>query len=116
MASSKGSHHPLTTEEETMRLRTGWIAMGLLAVSCALVPGAVAGSEDKAAKGEAKININEASKAQLMKLAGVGASTAERILAFRQAHGLFRRVQDLEKVEGVGKGVLEKNQGRLTVK
>ena len=99
-----------------MRLRTGWIAMGLLAVSCALVPGAVAGSEDKAAKGEAKININEASKAQLMKLAGVGASTAERILAFRQAHGLFRRVQDLEKVEGVGKGVLEKNQGRLTVK
>ena len=99
-----------------MRMRTGWIAMGLLAVSCALVPGAVADSEDKAAKGEAKININEASKAQLMKLAGVGASTAERILAFRQAHGLFRRVQDLEKVEGVGKGVLEKNQGRLTVK
>ena len=99
-----------------MRTRTGWIAMGLLAVSCALVPGAAAGAEDKAAKGEAKININEASKAQLMKLAGVGASTAERILAFRQAHGLFKRVQDLEKVEGVGKGVLEKNQGRLTVK
>ena len=51
-----------------------------------------------------------------MKLAGVGAGTADRIIAFRQAHGLFKRVQDLEKVEGVGKGVLEKNQGRLTVK
>lgn len=99
-----------------MTMRTGWIAMVLLAVSCALVPGVFAGSEDKAAKGEAKVNINEASKAQLMRLAGVGAGTAERIIAFRQAHGLFKRVQDLEKVEGVGKGILEKNQGRLSVK
>ncbi|MBI2528897.1 MAG: helix-hairpin-helix domain-containing protein [Candidatus Rokubacteria bacterium] len=99
-----------------MTLRTGWIAMVLLAVSCALVPGVVAGPEDKAGRGEAKVNINEASKAQLMKLAGVGAGVAERIIAFRQAHGPFKRVQDLGKVEGVGRGVLEKNQGRLSVK
>ncbi len=52
----------------------------------------------------------------LMKLSGVGPGTADRIISYRQAHGPFRRAQDLEKVEGVGKGVLEKNEGRIAVK
>jgi len=51
-----------------------------------------------------------------MKLIGVGAGTADRIIAYREAHGPFKRAQDLQKVEGVGKGVLEKNLDRLTVK
>ena len=38
--------------------------------------------------------------------------TADRIIEYRQAHGPFRRVQDLEKVEGVGKGVIERNEFR----
>ena len=75
-----------------------------------------AGAEDKPAKAEGKVNINEASRAQLMKLSGVGPGTADRIISYRQAHGPFRRTQDLEKVEGVGKGVLEKNEGRIAVK
>lgn len=99
-----------------MRMRKGWIAMVVLAVACATATGALAGQEGKPARGEAKVNINEASKAQLMKLAGVGPGMAERIIAFREAHGPFRRVQDLDKVEGVGKGVLQKNEGRLSVK
>jgi competence protein ComEA len=51
-----------------------------------------------------------------MKLSGVGPGTADRIIEYRQAHGPFRRVQDLEKVEGVGKGVIERNEGRMAVK
>ncbi len=99
-----------------MRRRTGWIAMVGLAVACATAPPALAGSDGKPARSEARVNINEASKAQLMKLAGVGPGMAERIIAFREAHGPFKRVQDLEKVDGVGKGVLQKNEGRLSVK
>ena len=95
----------------------GWtigIAM-VTALALCLVAGG-AGAEDKPAKAEGKININEASRAQLMKLSGVGPGTADRIISYRQAHGPFRRTQDLEKVEGVGKGVLEKNEGRIAVK
>jgi competence protein ComEA len=116
--------NPLTTEEEIMR-RT-WIGAVLaLAFALGLVAG-VDGAEDKGGKGEgtrpgvakadAKVNINEATRAQLMKLSGVGPGTADRIISYRQAHGPFRRVQDLEKVEGVGKGVIERNEGRLAVK
>ena len=100
--------------------RTIGIAMWAV-LALGLVAGGV-GAEDKPAKddkparAESKVNINEATRAQLMKLNGVGPGTADRIISYRQAHGPFRRAQDLEKVEGVGKGVLEKNEGRIAVK
>jgi competence protein ComEA len=94
--------------------RTIGIATVAALALCLVAGGARA--EDKPAKVEGKVNINEASRAQLMKLSGVGPGTADRIISYRQAHGPFRRAQDLEKVEGVGKGVLEKNEGRIAVK
>jgi competence protein ComEA len=56
---------------------------------------------------EHKVNINEASQAELMKLEGVGAGAAKKIIAWREAHGPFKRLHDLEKVPGVGRDVLE---------
>jgi competence protein ComEA len=98
-----------------------WIAVVTACVWCA---GAALASEDRHAKGEAKeasqaehkVNINEASQAELMKLEGVGAGAAKKIIAWREAHGPFKRLHDLEKVPGVGREVLEKNQGRIAVK
>jgi competence ComEA-like helix-hairpin-helix protein len=63
-----------------------------------------------------KININEASKTDLMQLNGVTAGVAQRIIAYREAHGRFKRTQDLRKVDGVSRDVIEKNPGRITVK
>jgi competence protein ComEA len=99
-----------------MTMRKGWIAAVALAVGCATGQAALAGPEGKAPPSETRVNINAASKAELMKLAGVGPAMAERIIAFREAHGPFKRVQDLEKVEGVGGGVLRKNERRLSVR
>ena len=68
------------------------------------------------AHADGKVNINEASKAELMKLGGVGPGGAQKIIEYRDAHGPFKKAQDLEKVDGVGKGVIEKNAGRIVVK
>ena len=69
------------------------------------------------AKVDVKVNINAASKADLMKLDGVGAGAAQKIIAYRRADGPFKRPQDLAKVDGLAaKGVLDKNAGRITVK
>ena len=108
--------------------RRQWMRGAAAVVACA-IPGAVAAApsdapreksgamRDSKSQGKAqKVNLNEASKAELMKLEGVGAGAADRIIAYREAHGPFKRVQDLEKVEKVGKMVLEKNAGRLAVK
>ncbi len=49
----------------------------------------------------APININTASVAELEKLPGIGPGIAERIVAYRQEHGLFRRVEHLMMVRGI---------------
>ena len=100
----------------------GWMVAVVAAVMwCA---GGAGAAEEKHAKGEAregsqaehKVNINEASQAELMKLEGVGAGAAKKIIAWREAHGPFKRLHDLEKVPGVGREVIEKNHGRIAVK
>ncbi|HJV56602.1 MAG TPA: helix-hairpin-helix domain-containing protein [Methylomirabilota bacterium] len=97
--------------------------MGVLAVVLWCLSGGVALGEDKAKPvrvkvddKDVKVNINEASKTELMKLAGVGAGGAQKIIDYRDAHGPFKKAQDLEKVDGIGKGVIEKNAGRIVVK
>ena len=99
----------------------GWIVTVVVVLWCA---GAAGAAEEKQARGEAraaspaehKVNINEASQADLMKLEGVSAGAARKIIAWREAHGPFKRLHDLEKVPGVGREVLEKNHGRIAVK
>lgn len=49
-----------------------------------------------------KININAASAAELDALPGVGASTAEKIVADREANGPFKTIEDLKRVSGIG--------------
>jgi competence protein ComEA len=49
-----------------------------------------------------QIDLNSATAAQLDSLPGVGPVTAERILAWRTEHGGFRRVEELQEVEGIG--------------
>jgi competence protein ComEA len=97
--------------------------MGVLAVALWCLGGGVALGEDKDRPvkvkmdgKEGKVNINEASKTELMKLGGVGPRGAQKIIEYRDAHGPFKKAQDLEKVDGIGKGVVEKNAGRITVK
>ena len=98
---------------------TRWLGALVLAMWC-LSGGAVVADDKptkvKAEGKEGKVNINEASKAELMKLAGVGPGGAQKIIEYRDAHGPFKKAQDLEKVDGVGKGVIEKNAGRIVVK
>jgi competence protein ComEA len=53
------------------------------------------------------ININKASKLELMKLPGVGEVTAERIITYRENVKLFKTYNDLLNVKGVGKKKLD---------
>jgi competence protein ComEA len=66
--------------------------------------------------GDAKVNVNTASAKELSSLAGVGPRLAERIVAYRDAHGPFKKPEDVRKVEGVGKALWERNRERIVTK
>lgn len=58
------------------------------------------------AQGGGLINLNTASESELVALPGVGPVLAARIVAYRDAHGPFGSVDDLDSVSGVGPAVL----------
>src|SRR4051794_35608344 len=55
----------------------------------------------------APIDLNTATLEQLDTLDGVGPSTAQKILDYREQHGGFKTVEELDQVSGIGEKRLE---------
>ena len=62
-----------------------------------------------------KINLNTATAEQLKTLPGIGDKRAEAILAYREEHGPFSKIEDIVKVSGIGRGIFSKIKPYLTV-
>lgn len=62
-----------------------------------------------------KVNINSASKKELCKIKGVGATTAKRIIEYRSANGSFSKIDDIMKVKSIGKGKFGKIKGQIRI-
>ncbi len=66
--------------------------------------GQTSRSSDSHPKSEiAPIDINRATTEDFATLPGVGPELARRIVAHREKHGLFRRVEDLLVIRGIGR-------------
>ena len=57
------------------------------------------------------LDLNTASAEQLDALPGIGPATAEKIVAYRQVHGPFRSVDDLDGVPGIGSSRIAQLKG-----
>jgi len=88
---------PLTTEVFMQRL--------ILALGLALVPALAFGA----------ININTATKDELVALPGIGPAKAQAIVDYRKAHGPFKTIEELKDVKGIGAKRFEQLKPDLAV-
>lgn len=52
------------------------------------------------------VNINRASLKELVRLPGIGPVLAVRVFEYRKAHGVFRNINDIKNVEGIGSSTM----------
>ena len=62
------------------------------------------------------VDLNQADRAALMGLPGIGETKAEAILAWREEHGPFEKEEDIMKVPGIKEAAYEKLKDKITVR
>jgi len=87
------------------KLLAAWLLVCFMLVTAAPVVAAADG----------KININTASTEELTQLNKIGPTTAERIVAYRNANGPFKAIEDIKNVKGIGDKIYELNRDRITL-
>ena len=61
-----------------------------------------------------QVNINSADAQTLAaELTGVGEKKAQLIVEYRQKHGAFKNVQELENIKGISSKTIEKNRENI---
>jgi len=61
------------------------------------------------------VNINTATRTELMQVPKIGEKMAERIVEFRKANGPFARVEEIMNVKGMGEKTFLSMRHQLTV-
>lgn len=54
-----------------------------------------------------KIDLNEASVQELVKIKGIGQKYAERIVEYRENNGRFEKIEEIMNIKGIGKKKFE---------
>lgn len=67
------------------------------------------------AENDGKINLNKATKEELMTLPGVGASRAESIIQYRNENGGFKSIDEIMLISGIKDGLFEKIKDLIKV-
>ena len=64
----------------------------------------------------ASVNINTAdAKTLVAELKGIGLKRAKAILAYRDEHGPFKSIDDLIKIKGISKRIVDQNRDKIIV-
>ncbi|MFH1208310.1 MAG: ComEA family DNA-binding protein [Candidatus Omnitrophota bacterium] len=63
----------------------------------------------------AMVNVNKATAEELIKVRGIGPVMAKRIIEHRDKNGMFKSIDDLTQVQGIGGNKLQRFKDQVTV-
>lgn len=98
-----------------LRVCLSAFALAVLVASGAAAQTSPARSESAPVKPAVVVNLNTATAADLERLPGIGAKTAQRILDYRQKNGPFKKVEELMNIQGIGEKSFLKLRSQLAV-
>ena len=78
-------------------------------------PGTEVIEEENETKNNEIVNINTASKEELQSLPGIGESTANKIITYREQNGKFKAIEDIKNVSGIGDSKFETIKSHIKV-
>ena len=73
------------------------------------------GESGQTSEEEGKVNLNQASKEELMTLNGVGEKKAEKIIEHREENGSFKSIEEIKNVNGFGEKTFESLKSSITI-
>lgn len=73
------------------------------------------GMQSGLAEAGQKVNLNRATKEELMTLPGIGEAKAESILLYRERIGPFQSIEELKQVSGIGEAMFERVKAAIVV-
>ncbi len=66
-------------------------------------------------QGKKKINLNQATSAELQLLPGLGPALSKRIVEYRKINGQFKQIEDIMQVQGIGLKTFERIKDYITI-
>lgn len=88
----------------------------MVVIACLTLALVMAWVAPVVAEDMAKINLNTATKEELLTLDGIGESYADRIIAYRENNGPFQSSEEILQVKGIGEKTYQKIKGRIVVR
>lgn len=73
------------------------------------------GAEQENGSEDARLDLNTATKEELMGLTGIGESKAMSIISYRETNGTFKKIEEVMNITGIKGGVFEKIKDRIKV-
>lgn len=73
------------------------------------------GTQNQAEQDDGLVDLNQATESELCTLPGIGQTRAQAIIAYREASGGFRSIDEIQNVSGIKSGTYEKIKNKIKV-